>query len=87
MELIDLVGASGLSITFFVGVVVSLVELVKRTLGTASKYSPILSLALGVTLVVAFLGTEFDVMSRVFLGIIVGLTASGLYSGVKTVKA
>lgn len=68
------------------GLIVALVELVKRTTGMDSRYAPIVSVAIGVVLSVAAkldnpsAGTWFQM---ILLGLLAGLSASGLYSGGK----
>jgi len=59
-----------------VPVVVALVQIAKG-LGLTTRYAPLLSLVLGVGILLA-LGEPW------LAGIIVGLSASGLYSGGKT---
>ena len=57
-----------------------LVEVAKRT-GLPSKYAPIVSLVIGTCLGVA---TSLDNIGKgVIVGIAIGLSASGLYSGTK----
>ena len=58
--------------------VVALVEVSKRA-GVSSRYAPLMSIFLGVLGVWAYTGqTEW------LSGIVLGLSAAGLYSGVKT---
>lgn len=58
-----------------------LVEVAKSA-GLDSKYAPIVSLVVGMTLGIA---TSLDNIGRgVIVGIAIGLSASGLYSGTKT---
>lgn len=58
-----------------------LVEVAKSA-GLPSKYAPIVSLAVGTCLGIA---TSLDNIGRgVIVGIAIGLSASGLYSGTKT---
>ncbi len=64
-----------------VPVVLGLTSLVKNFLD--SKWSPIVSLVLGVG--AAFIVPEVSIQLTVLQGILVGLTASGLYSGIKAV--
>lgn len=56
-------------------VVIGLVEAIKRA-GLSSRYSPIVSILLGVVLMYLFGGDIWE-------GLLAGLSASGLYSGVK----
>ena len=65
-----------------VPIILALVQAFKM-IGLPSKYSPIASIGLGV--IVSFLfRSELDTMAHTILaGVIYGLSASGLYSGVK----
>lgn len=68
--------------TLLTSVVVGIVSAAK-TVGFPAKFAPVLSLLLGVVASVAFTPAEFTIAESVFKGIVIGLTASGLYSGVK----
>lgn len=68
-------------IALFVGVCAGITELFKN-FGLPSRFAPLLSLVLGVAVV--FLSAGKISALLVVPGIIVGLTASGLYSGAKT---
>jgi len=71
-----------------IAIIVALVELVKQTLGMDSQYAPALSVGLGM---VIMLGVNLSQMFPVFgtwfevavLGVVAGLLACGIYSGVK----
>jgi len=70
-----------MQITLIVAIVTGLTEVIKR-IGLPSKFAPIMSISFGLAL--AFLnrqGLPIDVV--ITTGIIAGLSASGLYSGVK----
>jgi di/tricarboxylate transporter len=60
--------------------IVGLVELVKQ-LGLPSRYAALVAVALGVG--AGFLLTPSDPAQAVVVGIMLGLSASGLYSGTK----
>lgn len=62
--------------------IVALVQLVKN-LGLASKFAPILSIVFGIGLV-ALTGATWQ--ADLVGGILLGLTASGLYSGKSVVE-
>ena len=64
-----------------VGVVVALVQLVK-SLGVPSQFAPLFALLFGIAGVFA-LSPAVTVDLTVFNGIVLGLTASGLYSGTR----
>ena len=57
-----------------------IIEVVKQTLNINNRYLPILSLLVGIFVAVAIaLGTGQDVVQFVLVGIVGGLSASGLY--------
>ena len=61
-----------------------IIEVVKQTLNINNQYLPILSLLVGITIAVLIaLGTGQDVAQFVLVGIVGGLSASGLYDQVK----
>jgi len=64
-----------------VPIVIGLVEVAKRS-GLATKWSPVLSIFLGIA--GAYLVGSYVSADTLLQGIIVGLSASGLYSGVQT---
>jgi hypothetical protein len=64
-----------------VPLVTGLVEILKAT-GLNSKYAPISSLGLGILLTTVLTN---DVSAIILGGIVVGLMASGFYSGAKAV--
>lgn len=66
--------------------ITGMVQVAKKT-GLSSRYAPLLSLVLGVTLV-TIIDLDKDVFKyseTLFSGIIAGLSASGLYSSTKKV--
>lgn len=71
-----------LDVTVVVALILGIVEMSKR-LGLPSKWSPVLSLVLGVAY--SFTLGEGAAAELIVEGIVLGLTASGLYSGTKTV--
>ncbi|MCC2432591.1 holin [Bacillus phage J5a] len=71
------------SIAVIIGVVVGLSQIVK-TIGLQTKYVPLLNLTLGIVLGVLFL--DGDIKTNVFQGIIIGLSASGLFDHTKIMK-
>lgn len=61
-----------------------IIEVVKQTLNIDARYLPILSLLVGIFVAVAIaLGTGQDIVQFVLVGIVGGLSASGLYDQVK----
>lgn len=66
-----------------IAVIVALNEVIKRSLGISSKYLPITSLTLG--LVAGFLYLDGELKERLFYGLIIGLSASGLFDQTKLV--
>jgi hypothetical protein len=71
------------SLAVIIGIVVGLSQIVK-TIGLQTKYVPLLNLTLGIVLGVLFLGG--DIKNNVFQGIIIGLSASGLFDHTKIIK-
>ncbi|WAA10849.1 holin [Fervidibacillus albus] len=71
-------------IGLIIAVVVGLVELVKRLDIVPTKYLPLISLTLGIVTGLFYLDGEIKV--RVFNGIIIGLSASGLFDQTKIMK-
>ena len=67
-----------------VAVVIGLVEVAKR-IGVPEKFAPVFSVILGLGL--SFLGfvANPDLVSTIVGGIIIGLSAVGLYSGTKNI--
>lgn len=71
------------SLAVMIGIVVGLSQITK-TIGLQTKYVPLLNLTLGILLGVLFLGG--DIKTNVFQGIIIGLSASGLFDHTKIIK-
>lgn len=68
-----------------IAITVALVEVIKRG-GLQSKYAPMVSLVVGI--VIVFVSSSLQFSSDVLInGIVVGLSASGLYSGGKATIA
>lgn len=72
-----------IEITAMIGVVVGLSQIAKTT-GLQAKYIPLFNLTLGITLGVLFLPQ--DIKMNIFQGIIIGLSASGLFDHTKIIK-
>ena len=66
-----------------IGVIIGIVELLK-ILGVPKKILPIASLMLGIISGMVYLFPE-DPQAGILMGIIMGLSASGLYSGGKNI--
>lgn len=71
-----------LDITIAVPVIVALVSILK-TAGLDSRYAPLVSVLIG-TVAFYFFGESVDIKTNLFVGLVSGLSASGLYSGAKT---
>ncbi len=67
-------------ITIAVPILIALVSAAK-TAGLPSRYAPLLSVVLGIVAFMLF-ATGYP-LDKVFEGLLAGLAASGLYSGVK----
>ncbi|MED1269602.1 holin [Bacillus mycoides] len=72
-----------IEITAMIGVVVGLSQIAKAT-GLQTKYIPIFNLTLGITLGALFLSQ--DIKMNIFQGMIIGLSASGLFDHTKIIK-
>ena len=70
-------------IAFITGIVVAISELLKLT-KINPKFLPIINLALGLIFGFVYVAPE-DPKTAVMAGLIIGLTASGVYSGSKNV--
>ncbi|MFD4853664.1 holin [Bacillus mycoides] len=71
------------NLAVIIGIIVGLSQIVK-TIGLQTKYVPLLNLTLGIVLGVLFL--DGDIKTNVFQGIIIGLSASGLFDHTKILK-
>ena len=65
-----------------IAIIVGLVELFKQA-GLPKKASPLVALAFGIAGGVIYLFPG-DIKAGIFMGLVMGLSASGLYSGGKT---
>ncbi|EOO05805.1 holin [Bacillus cereus str. Schrouff] len=72
-----------IEITAMIGGVVGISQIAKTT-GLQTKYIPLFNLTLGITLGVLFLSQ--DIKMNLFQGMIIGLSASGLFDHTKIVK-
>ncbi|ADH08175.1 TPA: holin [Bacillus cereus] len=72
-----------IEITAMIGVVVGISQIAKTT-GLQTKYIPVFNLTLGITLGVLFLSQ--DTKMNIFQGIIIGLSASGVFDHTKIMK-
>lgn len=72
-----------IEITAMIGVVVGISQIAK-TNGLQTKYIPLFNLTLGITLGVLFLSQ--DIKMNLFQGMIIGLSASGLFDHTKIIK-
>ncbi|UYX52578.1 holin [Bacillus thuringiensis] len=72
-----------IEITAMIGVIVGLSQIAKIT-GLQTKYIPLFNLSLGIMLGVLFLSE--DIKMNIFQGMIIGLSASGLFDHTKITK-
>lgn len=78
MELQDWWGLNGIPF------IIALVEVIKRTFRLNKRYIPILSVILGVGFNVALAPSmQTDLLPAILVGIMAGLAACGMYSGIK----
>jgi hypothetical protein len=68
-------------VAFLIGVVVALTQLAKQFVPT--KYIPLVSLALGIVAGIFYVGG--DIKEQIMWGIVIGLSASGLYDQSKII--
>ncbi|MDP5275262.1 hypothetical protein [Chengkuizengella axinellae] len=66
-----------------VPIIVALVHLAKQ-IGLSAKYQPVLSLVLGVVTGIVYVAPS-DPKQAILVGIVMGLAASGLWSGAKNI--
>lgn len=65
-----------------VPMVIGIVEVIKRTFAMSSRYAPLMSLLVGIASV--YIYNDFVISSaNILQGVVLGLTAAGLYSGTK----
>jgi hypothetical protein len=81
----EILSNATLSATAIVPIIVALVQMFKMTNWIQDRFAPFISVGLGILLALLF-GEDFahDYSVIIFTGIIYGLSASGLYSGIKT---
>jgi hypothetical protein len=81
----DFIQNAMLSASAVVPIIVALVQMFKMTNWVQERFAPFLSVGIGI--IVAFLlidNFRGDISGTIFTGILYGLSASGLYSGIKT---
>ena len=68
-----------------IAIIVALVQ-VAKTAGLPSRFAPLLSLGVGILYGIAgsYLGEGLPLVEGIMAGVVMGLSASGLYSGGKT---
>lgn len=72
-----------ITVTLFVGLTTALTQAIKLVVPDRfRKFMPITSIVIGIGLVVFF--SEDSLRMAILSGLVVGLTASGLFSGVKS---
>lgn len=80
---LDFIEGALTSAVAIVPIIVALVQVAKMV-GLPSKYSPIVSLGAGVLISFLFGHETGDMSQTILSGVVYGLSASGLYSGIKT---
>ncbi|RBP46927.1 hypothetical protein [Garciella nitratireducens] len=76
-EMLDLFAAASI----FIPVMVGLAKIAQMVM-LPKKWTPIWNLAIGLVIAVVYVYPE-DIKTSIMVGIMLGLSASGLYSGVK----
>jgi hypothetical protein len=69
--------------TIAIALIIGIVEAFKRAFTIPKRFIPLLSLLMSIVYVLIFKG-EVPLTEALFTGIVIGLSASGLYSGGKT---
>ncbi|PEX38293.1 hypothetical protein CN455_13760 [Bacillus cereus] len=80
-KLLDKISANT---TWILRLIVGGLSQIVKTIGLQTKYVPLLNLTLGIVLGVLFL--DGDIKTNVFQGIVIGLSASGLFDHTKIMK-
>lgn len=70
-----------MDIVISVPIIIAIVQVIKQTRYIEDRFIPIVSLFCGILFYAIFSGID---TTSIYEGLIAGLTASGLYSGVKT---
>jgi len=71
----------------FVPITTGVVEVIKQFTGEkSSRFLPLISLITGLVITLGVAPLSFSLTDKIIYGLIVGLSASGLYDGVKTFK-
>jgi small basic protein len=78
---LDIISASSLVV---VPIIIAVVQAIKLTGWVPDKFAPIVSIAIGI--IIGFIANHnlADISANLLSGVMYGLMASGLYSGVKT---
>ncbi|MEJ8554297.1 holin [Tepidibacter sp. Z1-5] len=74
----------GYSSPIIISLIVGITQVIK-TAGVPKKFAPLVSLVVGIVLCI-FYESNTDIKKSILDGIIAGLTASGLFSGYKSVS-
>ena len=80
---IDILNNTSINTVAMVPLILALVQVAKM-LNLPNKWAPILSIGIGIVLSFLFAHENPDLTDNILAGIIYGLSASGLYSGTKT---
>jgi drug/metabolite transporter (DMT)-like permease len=65
-------------------IILAIVEALKRTEFVKDKYAPFISMAVGILICILLNGFHENFGGNILIGILLGLSASGLYSNIKT---
>jgi hypothetical protein len=80
----DIIANFSLASAACIPVVVALVQVFKMTGWVQDKYAPLLSIGVGIGVAFLLAHETNDLSANVLSGILFGLAASGLYSGVRS---
>ena len=79
----ELISAISVGAAATVPIIVALTQIVKMTGWVQDKYAPFVSIGFGILIAWLFAANKGDFSANVLSGIMFGLAASGLYSGLQ----
>lgn len=83
----ELISSITLGAAATVPIIVALTQVVKMTGIIPDKYAPFVSIALGILISFLLAHDTHDMSANILAGILFGLAASGLYSGMQATSA
>ncbi len=80
----ELISSITLGAAATVPIIVALTQMVKMTGKVQDKYAPFVSIGFGILIAFLFAHNSKDFSANILSGILFGLAASGLYSGIRS---